>query len=935
MAKDYTNHNYSRVKSDTMAVASAIEQKDAVKNSMSRISQQSNLMKQCLSSNDLLQAFKHSVNFLSELRTSQLSPKNYYELYMSVFDSLELLSNHLLQSHQSKQKRKPSTQFLSDLYELVQYSGNIIPRLYMMICIGTTYMATDDAPTKDIMKDMIEMCRGVQHPVRGLFLRYYLSQRVKDLLPLDSESDFKETVKFLISNFIEMNKLWVRLQHQGHSSERELRYAERKELKILVGSNLVRLSQIVDDYSDKNPEFSSVQFYQENIFPVITEQIIQCRDHLAQNYLIDVLIQIFPVPFHFATLEGLLNDVFLSLNPALRRSELVFTLVDRFLTYKKFQVDDFADQVEDLTLEDSLAKSDKPETNKSSENKAEFEYETLFDVFWNFYLRLGEGEAGLFDDEHSLILQCIIKLTLTFTPESYDNLNKIYQYATEELLTTEDSDKSLWLDLLLVPIQHFDSIKKLLELSFFHEFYLRLNDIKHQQEISLKIIEKLLNQFDNSDSKVEHYRTTEDIDTVFKYLLVLIKQSDTKLTTSKDLNVSGAIALEGSGDKVVTQEFLDTQANLCKVLHLIENKDYFKTLSNLMYVRKKYLSRSQENIIYTYPTIVSKMLNSLRIAGFIAGKKKQINSNYHLLITSAFKNLTMIIDELYQHHRENAELVLKLYLNAAVVADQLKQESISYEFYTQCFIIYEENNVVAASAGQFINPHDTMGGGSLSSRLIVLICNKLQQARYFDKENYESLIVKLTLYGSKLLKKQDQCRSVYYCAHLWWWCDLFIDEKEPIVEDGENKNDAQASDNNEPEVSENNSSSESFTEEKGLYRDPKRVLECLQKSLRVADSCMDPYLSLKLFIEILNRCLIFSVYGNALIDDKYISGLIDLIRTNLDNLTDGKYQVQPTPDEDDYEERKLIYHIQGFFDRTLQYIQEQQSLEDRFTGVVV
>ncbi len=41
-----------------------------------------------------------------------------------------------------------------------------------------------------------------------------------------------------------MNKLWVRLQHQGHSRDREKREMERRELRILVGTNLVRLSQL-------------------------------------------------------------------------------------------------------------------------------------------------------------------------------------------------------------------------------------------------------------------------------------------------------------------------------------------------------------------------------------------------------------------------------------------------------------------------------------------------------------------------------------------------------------------------------------------------------------------------------------------------------------------------------------------------------------------
>lgn len=45
-------------------------------------------------------------------------------------------------------------------------------------------------------------------------------------------------------NFAEMNKLWVRMQHQGHSRDRERREKERQDLRILVGTNLVRLSQL-------------------------------------------------------------------------------------------------------------------------------------------------------------------------------------------------------------------------------------------------------------------------------------------------------------------------------------------------------------------------------------------------------------------------------------------------------------------------------------------------------------------------------------------------------------------------------------------------------------------------------------------------------------------------------------------------------------------
>lgn len=54
----------------------------------------------------------------------------------------------------------------------------------------------------------------------------------------------KDSISFVLLNFAEMNKLWVRIQHQGHTRDREKRERERHELRILVGTNLVRLSQL-------------------------------------------------------------------------------------------------------------------------------------------------------------------------------------------------------------------------------------------------------------------------------------------------------------------------------------------------------------------------------------------------------------------------------------------------------------------------------------------------------------------------------------------------------------------------------------------------------------------------------------------------------------------------------------------------------------------
>lgn len=107
---------------------------------------------------------------------------------MAVFDALRHLSNYLYDAHTQ------SRHHLADLYELVQYAGNIIPRLYLMITVGSVYMSIPEAPVKEIMKDMMEMSRGVLHPIRGLFLRHYLSGQTRDHLPIGVDAGYVHSV---------------------------------------------------------------------------------------------------------------------------------------------------------------------------------------------------------------------------------------------------------------------------------------------------------------------------------------------------------------------------------------------------------------------------------------------------------------------------------------------------------------------------------------------------------------------------------------------------------------------------------------------------------------------------------------------------------------------------------------------------------------------
>ena len=65
-----------------------------------------------------------------------------------------------------------------------------------MITVGSVYMSIPDAPVQEIMKDMMEMSRGVLHPIRGLFLRHYLSQQTRDHLPVGTTDGYAYAIFF-------------------------------------------------------------------------------------------------------------------------------------------------------------------------------------------------------------------------------------------------------------------------------------------------------------------------------------------------------------------------------------------------------------------------------------------------------------------------------------------------------------------------------------------------------------------------------------------------------------------------------------------------------------------------------------------------------------------------------------------------------------------
>lgn len=73
---------------------------------------------------------------------------------------------------------------------------------------------------------------------------------------------------------------------------------ERNELKMLIGENLSRLSSL---------EGLTLQVYIDLVLPKLMELVITSKDAMAQEYILDCIIQGFPEEFHIKTLSELLS----------------------------------------------------------------------------------------------------------------------------------------------------------------------------------------------------------------------------------------------------------------------------------------------------------------------------------------------------------------------------------------------------------------------------------------------------------------------------------------------------------------------------------------------------------------------------------------------------------------------------------------------------
>lgn len=628
---------------------------------------------------------------------------------MAITDELRHLEQYLLDEFQKGRR-------VADLYELVQYAGNIVPRLYLLITVGIVYIKTNTSLKQSILRDLVEMCRGVQHPLRGLFLRSYLLQCTRNILPdtlelgkdkQGGEGNVYDSIDFVLMNFAEMNKLWVRQQHQGHSSEKQQREKEREELKILVGTNLVRLSQL---------DSATLEIYAKLILPGILEQVVSCRDDIAQEYLMECIIQVFPDEFHLQTLDPFLKSC-AQLQPKVNVKNIIISLIDRLAAYNQ--------------RKGKAAAGDGAGAGGDTIAPIADEVQ-LFEVFSKQISHIVQVRTDM-PLENTVSLQiALVRIAQKVYGERIDYVDKVLETTDQILhrLNMTCIKHTLVVNqelsrLLRMCVDFYNNVQTILELKYFAPILDRF-DYHSRKSLSLYIMLNILDY----ETVIQ---TPEQADQVFNMLAILIRDP----------------SAEEEPASFDADDFAEEQGIVARFIHQLRSDNNDMQFRILQTARKHLEVGGNARLKHVIPPIIFRAYQLTFRYKASAAEDELWDKKCQKILEFCHQAISVLAKQ------ELCDLALRLYLQGALCIDQIQytnHETVAYDFITRAVSLYE----------------DEISDSKAQLAAITLIISTYEQITCFGEENADPLRTNFALAASKLLKKPDQSRAVALCSHLFW-----------------------------------------------------------------------------------------------------------------------------------------------------------------------
>ena len=695
---------------------------------LKKIKAQSFHIHTAIEKNNLRQCLKETYAMLSELRTSALTPKNYYHLFTTIFDEMQIVENFF--AEEIKRGRK-----VRDVYDSVQQATYLIPRLYLMITAGSLVIVNEPKSSEEIIFDLLGMIKGVQNPIRGLFVRYYLLKRIKDKVPdkdnvyLEEGGKFDDTLKFLIQNMDEMNRLWIRLSSDVMGNEKILRDKERNELKILVGESMNRLSSL---------DGLTLELYEKEVLPKLIQIILESNDALSQQYLMECIIHAFSDSYNIKCIELILNTLS-RLTAGVDIKGLYISLMEKLAKF-----------ITDNTGEGAS------EEDKKLVEAAVNVYPVLvqyFDRLQKETFMLGEGMDVLkLLDLNSAFLKFSIKCN------DIDVLASINHVLTSTLECLRQYGRRLSNDgvkklskLLAIPLE---SEHSLFDMNDFDGLILFL-DYSSRKNLALKIIQSLY----KSQSK-EKLDSLEKMQKLLKFIKPLIAdvedalEEDNYTFESEQNEVSKVIFIVNSQNPEVIYEIYGELKNIFVDGGTKRRKITLPVLANCIigFCHKLTIAYDNKNGLVSEEIkksyYVNESINCVDIS------KIDSDETFYKLMLNVYQLLNEIISIVSQENPENA---LKLYLASASQVNSIQSGRNNFEeacasFMNAAMDIYQEGK------------YDQ----NIKYSLLTQIVGYMIKFTILGNENVENIIRILMESGTKMVKRGDQFNSMLNIGEIYY-----------------------------------------------------------------------------------------------------------------------------------------------------------------------
>ena len=682
-------------------------------------------MKVAIENNKLRNSLKFAKAMLDTLKSTTLSPSKYYQLFLSIFDEMQYIFNYFREEARRGRRMK-------DLYDTVQQCENIIPRLFLLICVASAYIETGQTNATDIIFDLFNLIKGVQNPLRGLFCRYFFLKMIKDRLP-DIGNEYEkpgaspdDTVKFILNNLEEMNGLWIRITKNNSiiSGEEDVDIVsslkEREQLKILIGENITRLSSL---------NCVNVELYQKKVLPKIIEILLESKDSLSQQYLLECVVHAFPDEHNIACMNMLL-DTCSKLQSNVDVKSIFISLMQKLAKY----VENSKDEKNIIDSTQKIFNIVKGNINKiMNESNANMDVNKLIELqvaFLNFTIKCCPEKERL-DSVNNILI---------------DSVNLLSKNKAE--IISNDTIKLIG-RLLSVPLESNMSI---FSMGTFPEL-MRYLDYASRATLSLRIIDSLVNQ-----SSLVKLDNSERVSALMDFIRPLLEDSPDA----------------GEYDQY---QFEYEQASVCKLLFIISTNDPQNMYDILNVLKNTFIKGGTKRqkftltaLVNAYLTLAYKITFALnKINGVEDSRKEKIHEDfvnyYNLRSLDTNEQIHKFMRRIYSQVNDTISIIendfsdqaLKLYLSLAIQINDIKIDKNLYEE-----ICYN----ALASAIQIFNT------GKIKDEIKVDLINQVigtvLNITILSRDNLVAITANLVQVSQSLLKRSDQSMAILNCTHLFY-----------------------------------------------------------------------------------------------------------------------------------------------------------------------